>query len=427
MKRLVLILLVAMMVLVGCESKEKNDPSSTGNLTDSDTYYYKNIDDFSDSTTFSTTSVGEFDLTKSPKEWISEAFDKYSLTAGLGGNNEKESVTDLDTLLSTEIEYRKNFEIYFNNDSESRITCTNFYSPYDNGKKVTVEDCINIGWWKAYNIVTLNETATVEEIIAIFGKPTSASMRDEDSNKTILFGSVSDFVSNADKALNEKEEVEYNLVWTDGVKYMVSPVIENNFNHSVMTPYLFGKDYFTYDILGENVDVSSVDTTTTDSSTEQNTVNSDIDQDVFEGNNGDFTTVTIKSEYRNNYFVMNLPSEFKFSSMSSYPDYTIKKYAGENLQDDIVYLDTDNDFMASYDGVQNADDTNTERLARKHPDGMWVESNGLKAYVFEDGHIFVSIDNEENTNLLVSFYGNTNKYTLEEYAKYILSLVTLVK
>ncbi len=439
-KRLIFVLTAMILFLVGCSSQKSIETSPTESLTVDETdgtsgYYYKNITAFNDSTDFPASGVGKFDLSKSPMEWITEAFEKYELTAGLGGDNEKTSVTDIDALLNTEISYGTNFEIHFNDESNAVVVCTNFFTPYDDDKKVTVADCLSLGWWKADNFVTINgkdyveDNVTIEEIVDVFGNPTRTCMVDD------LIYYADDFIYYADEAVKDNESLTYSLVWSDGTKYMSSAATDEKNGNHVLSPHLYGNDAFFYYCFGENPDTSNVilsdsgSGSSASSSGEATISNEGIEQIVFPESSGTFTTVTIKSDYRNSYFTMELPSEYTFNTTwgSEYEGYTIAKYASEGHEDDIVYMDTDNDFMAKYDGVQNADDTNTERLARKYPNGVWVEENGLKAYAYEDSHIFVSIDNGDNTNLLVSFYGDVNKYSLEEYAKYILGKVKLIK
>ena len=474
-RKIVCMLIISTMILtVGCGRNSNeirkdtgsclSDPSSIKDISDSDVSTinsdssdtenlsaYEKIEVLADNTIFPSSGTGLYDLSESPKEWISKALESNKVTAGIGGDNEKMPVSDLDTLLKTEVGYSQNYEIHLNDEHDAVITCTNFYNPSNASKPCTVEDCLNKGWWDAEHMVFIGDKdylenpTSIEDMLTVFGDPTNIYMTDNDTYQTIVPDSLDDFKEKAKEALKDNDSVSYSLIWNDSNKYMYSAARESSYDNYVLSPHLYGEASFRYSLFGEEPDFGSeiISSTTnetnmevdkTGNSTNDNTtsVKETIDQIVFPENNGKFTTVTLKHEYRNNYFTIDLPSDDTFYNLfdNTYEGYTVERYVKEQHTDSTLSLDSgadyDNHFTVTYDGVQISYDTNTERLARKHADGIWLEENGLKAYVYEDSHIIVSIESGESANLYISFYGNTNKYSLEEYGKYILNLVHLV-
>ena len=424
---------------------DHSDIGASSVVSDADTgKSYEKISELVATASFPSSGTGIYDLNGTPKDWITTAHENGEITAGLGGNNEKTAVSDLNALWTTAVDYKSNYEIHLNDENDTVITCTDFFTPFDAAKPCTVEECISRGWWKADNMVTfankdyLDNPVTVDDLLEVFGNPTNIYMTDDETYKKISFDSLDEFRTKAGEMLETEGSTEYDLLWNDGSKYMHSSATESTYDEYVLSPNLYGKDQFMYSVFGKEPDLESetdMEVGKTENSTEDNTadVEESIDQIVFPENNGKFTTVTLKNDHRRNYFTIELPSDYTFDTAweSPYEGYTVEQYAAEQHMDSIVNLDSgtvyDNDLSITYDGVQVADDTNTERLARKYPDGQWIEENGLKAYVYEENHIFVSIDSGESVNLLVSFYGDTNKYSLEEYGKYIMDRVQLIK
>lgn len=425
-----------------------NSSSATEDVGE-EKYDYKKIEELGDASDFPESGTGLYDLTKAPKDWIAAAIEAGNeITAGIGGDNEKQPVKDLETLLNTPVDYSKNFEIHLNDANDAVITCTDFFNPYTADSPCTVGFCLDQGWWKASKIVAINgnidveNTVYLESVLSVFGKPMRVDVTNSDTDKTEQMDSIESFEKRISEELQADPDyptASYTLEWSDGSKILCSNMYSTpDDNDYMILANLYGYAMYDYAVLGKEPDINGLKTDGTpdesenESQTGTETKEDGIGQVVFPGNDGKFTAITLKNDYRVYYFTVEVPSNFKPDHVwwPEYADYTMERYADEHIEKENMTLegtgDYDSNFAITFDGAQISDDTNTERLARHYPDGVWVEENGLKAYVYDDGYIAVSVEGGDG-NLLITFDGSTSDYSLEEYGRYILNKVTLVQ